>query len=74
VITPRSIACDVMVSFRCNTFKSVQHSLLYRHYSVNILYIVTLIILYPFSIRYVCKLDSWGTNTMTIQFWLKNWV
>jgi hypothetical protein len=57
---PGSIVCGVMVSFRCNASKSVRLSLLQRCYSVNILYIVTLVILYPFSIRYVCKLDSWA--------------
>jgi hypothetical protein len=55
---PRSIVCGVMVSFHCNASESVRLSLLQRHYSVNVLYIVTLVILYPFSIWYVCKLDS----------------
>jgi hypothetical protein len=57
---PRWIACGVMVPFHCNASESGRLSLLYRHYSINILYIVTLVILYPFSVRYVCKLDSWA--------------
>jgi hypothetical protein len=32
---------------------------------------VTLVILYPFSIWYVCKLKFLGTHTMSIRFWLK---
>jgi hypothetical protein len=48
------------VPFHCNASETVRLILLSRHYSVNILYITTLVILYPFFVWYVCKLDSWA--------------
>jgi hypothetical protein len=65
------IACGVMESFRYNASKSVQLSLLKRHYSVNILYIVTLVISYPFSIQCVCKLDSKAHILLELGFGIK---
>jgi hypothetical protein len=56
----RSIAYGVMVSFCCNASESARLSLLQTHYSVNILYIVTLVILYAFSVRYVWNRDFWA--------------
>jgi hypothetical protein len=37
----------------------------------NILYIVTLVVLYPFSVRYVCKLDSWAHILWVLDFDIK---
>jgi hypothetical protein len=37
----------------------------------NILYIMTLVILYPFSVRYVCKLHSWAHILWVLDFAIK---